>query len=233
MAVAKVLAHKTLLVIFARAREYSTVKNALIAKEKGSRPVSFAMVPGRTIDRTVLLEDKGTRLVPKISPGPLRPPMIDSVTLPLSSFDLSAFIAAYRKFCRKWSGQASVAHLIVGMKRHGDMPTNFLEEDATDEEKAILDALTEDGLKVFFMMHEPTADERFLCIDRKKRDSDDLDINLEDGYGFLVEVEDNKISLHPALYDGSSCSIPQLTLQGTCSVVEGPMMEFINTFIPG
>ena len=29
---AKVLAHKTLLVIFARAREYPTVKNALIAK---------------------------------------------------------------------------------------------------------------------------------------------------------------------------------------------------------
>ena len=80
------------------------------------------------------------------------------------------------------------------------------------------------------MMHEPTADERFLYIDSKKRDSDDLDINLEDEYGFLVEVD--KIRLHPALYDGSSRSIPQLNLQGTCSVLEGPMMEFINTFIP-
>ena len=81
------------------------------------------------------------------------------------------------------------------------------------------------------MLHEPAADERFLCIDGKKRHSDDLDINLEDGYGFLVEVEDNKISLHPALYDGSSRSIPQLTLQGTCSVMEGPMMEFVDNFL--
>ena len=157
--------------------------------------------------------------------------MIDSVTLPLSDFDLAAFIAAYRKFCRKWSGDDSVAYLIVGMKRHGDTPTNFLEEDEDDEEKAILNALTKEGLRVFFMLHEPAADERFLCIDGKKRHSDDLDINLEDGYGFLVEVEDNKISLHPALYDGSSRSIPQLTLQGTCSVMEGPMMEFVDNFL--
>ena len=48
VAVAKVLAHKTLLVFLAKAREYKTVKNASIAKEKGSRPVSFAMAPGRT-----------------------------------------------------------------------------------------------------------------------------------------------------------------------------------------
>ena len=159
--------------------------------------------------------------------------MIDSVTLLLSSFDLSAFIAAYQKFCRKWSGQDSVAHLILGMKRHGDTPTNFLDEDATDEEKALLDALTEDGLKVFFVMHEPAADERFRAIDGKKCHSDDLDTNPEDGYGFLVEVEDNKISLHPARYDGSSRSIPHLTLQGTCSVLERPMMEFVNKFILG
>ena len=159
--------------------------------------------------------------------------MIDSVTLPLSSFDLKAFIAAYRKFCRKWSGEDSVTHLIVGIKRHGDRPDNFLEEDIEDEGEAIRDALTEDGLKVFFMLHEPAADERFLCIDGMKRHSNDLDINLEDGYGFLIEVEDNIISLHPALYDGSSRSIPQLTLQGTCSVLEGPMMEFVNKFILG
>jgi hypothetical protein len=157
--------------------------------------------------------------------------MIDSLTLPLSDFDLPAFIAAYRKFCRKWSGESSVTHLIVGMKKHGDIPSNFLEEDAGDEEGAIHAALTKEGLKVFFMLHEPTADDRFLCIDGKKRESEDLDINLEDGYGLLVEVEGDKISLHPALYDGSSRSIPQLTLQGTCSVMEGPMMEFVTTFI--
>ena len=156
--------------------------------------------------------------------------MIDSITLPLPTFDLKSFIADYRKFYRKWSDEDALVYFIVGVKKHGGTPDNFLEEDTEDEEKAILDALTEDGLKVFFMMHEPAADERFRAIDGKKRDSDDLDINLEDGYGFLVEVEDDKISLHPALYDGSSRSIPQLTLQGTCSVMEGPMMEFVDKF---
>jgi len=159
--------------------------------------------------------------------------MIHSVTLPLSSFDLAAFIACYLKFCREWSGEDSVAHLIVGMRRHGDTPTHFLEEGTEDEEEAIREALTEAGMKVFFLMHEPAADDRFRCIDGKKRDSDDLDINLEDGYGFLVEVEGDKISLHPALYDGSSRSIPQLPLQGTCSIIEGPMMEFVSQFMPG
>ena len=158
--------------------------------------------------------------------------MIDSLVLPLSDFDLPAFIAAYRKFCRKWSGESSVSHLIVGLKTHGDTPTAFLDEDASDEDEdeAILNALTEGGLRIFFMLHEPAADDRFLCIDGKKRNSEDLDVNLEDGYGFLVEVEGDKIGLHPALYDGSSRSLPQLTLQGTCSVMEGPMMEFVKKF---
>lgn len=157
--------------------------------------------------------------------------MIDSVTLPLSQFDLKSFIADYRKFYRKWSDEDSLVYFIVGVKKHGGTPDNFLEEDTEDEEKAILDALTEGGLKVFFMMHEPVADERFRAIDGKKRDSDDLDINLEDGYGFLIEVEDGQISLHPALHDGSSRSTPQLTLQGTCSVMEAPMTEFVSKFV--
>jgi hypothetical protein len=157
--------------------------------------------------------------------------MIDSLTLPLSSFDLRAFVADYRKFYRKWSGEDSLVYFVVGVRKHGDTPSHFLEEDAGNGEVAILDAVTEDGLKVFFMLHEPAADDRFLCIDGKKRNSEDLDINLEDGYGFLVEVEGDNISLHPALYDGSSRSIPQLTLQGTCSVMEGAMMEFVNKFV--
>jgi hypothetical protein len=157
--------------------------------------------------------------------------MIDSLTLPLSNFDLKGFIAGYRKFFRKWSDEDSVVYFVVGIKTYGDTPSHFLDDDPEDEELAVVKALTDGGLKVFFMLHEPSADDRFLCIDGKKRKSEDLDINLEDGYGFLVEVEGDKISLHPALYDGSSRSIPQLTLQGTCSVLEGPMMEFVQKFI--
>ncbi|MCG3775235.1 MAG: hypothetical protein JW395_2066 [Nitrospira sp.] len=90
-----------------------------------------------------------------------------------------------------------------------------------------------DATKVFFMMYEPPADEWFLCIDGKKRKSEDLDINVEDGCGFLVEVEDDTLSLHPAPCDGSSRSIPQLTLQGTCSVLEEPMNKFLSKFTKG
>ncbi len=156
--------------------------------------------------------------------------MIDSQTLPLAAFDLKGFVRDYATFCRKWSGDDSLGHLIVGIKKYGDTPESFLPDDVDDEQQAILDCLMNGGTKVFFMMHEPAADDRFRAIDGKKRNSDDLDINLEDGYGFLVEIEGSTISLHPALYDGSSRSIPQLTLQGTCSVMEEPMTEFVKKF---
>lgn len=157
--------------------------------------------------------------------------MINSVALPLSNFDLLSFIATYRKFCRKWSGDDSLAYLIVGIQKYGDTPDNFLPDDVDDEQQAIHDALVNEGTKVFFMMHEPPADDRFLCIDGKKRKSEDLDINLEDGYGFLLDVEGDKIGIHPALYDGSSRSTPQLTLQGTCSILEEPMNKFLSKFV--
>lgn len=159
--------------------------------------------------------------------------MIDSVTLPLSSFDLKGFIAEYGQFHQKWSKDDPLAYFLVGMEKHGDIPTNFLADDEEDHEEAIHQALVSDRAKIFFMLHEPAGDDRFLCIDGKQRDSEDLDINLKDGYGFLVEVDGENISLHPALYDGSSEDYPQLTLQGTCSVVEKPMMKFLQRFVRG
>jgi hypothetical protein len=156
--------------------------------------------------------------------------MIDSLSLPLSQFDLRSFIRQYRQFYRTWSGDDSLAYFIVGVEKHDDIPTNFLADDDEDQEEAIHEALTSDGAKVFFMLHEPAADERFLCIDGKKRDSEELDIGLEDGYGFLVEVNGENLSLHPALYDGSD-DPPSLMIQGTCSILEGPMMEFVQRFV--
>lgn len=158
--------------------------------------------------------------------------MIDSLTVPLSRFDLKSFISEYREFYRRWSGDDSLAYFIVGMEKHGDIPTNFLADVDEDLEDAIHEALVSGGAKVFFMLHEPAADDRFLSIDAKKRDSEDLDINLEDGYGFLVEVDGENISLHPALYNGSD-DPPQLTLQGTCSVLEEPMKAFVQRFVIG
>jgi len=66
--------------------------------------------------------------------------MFDSVNPARPRFDLSAFMAAHRKFCRTGSGEDLVARLIVGMRRHGVTPTNFLEGDAENEKQGISDS---------------------------------------------------------------------------------------------
>lgn len=157
--------------------------------------------------------------------------MIDSLTIPWSQFDLAGFISAYQDFHRDWSGRDSVAYFIVGMKRYDSIPGNFLDDDDPDPSSSIAEHL-HDGLKVFFMMHEPPADDQFLSVDGQKRNSEDLDIGLEDGYGFLVELDDQIIHLHPALYDGSDAP-PSITLQGACCILEEPMMSFVQRFVRG
>ena len=84
---------------------------------------------------------------------------------------------------------------------------------------------------VFFQIHEPVCDDEALYIDGKRRESEDFDIKFADGYGFLVEVEGQNISLNPALYDGSSNSKPNIKLLGTCSILEKCMNSFIQKFI--
>ena len=157
--------------------------------------------------------------------------MIDSVTIPIREFDLEGFIRGYSEFTFLWSGEESLVFFVTGIRKYGEIPGNFLAEDDTDEQRSIREALMK-GLKVFFAMHEPAADDRFLCIDGKRRKTEDLDLNLEDSYGFLVEVDGDLISLHPALYDGTS-GRPSLTVQGTCSVLEEPMNDFVGKWVKG
>jgi hypothetical protein len=81
-------------------------------------------------------------------------------------------------------------------------------------------------------MHEPNADDRALCIDGKRRDTDEFDINLDDAYGFLVEVhDDDQISLHPALYESGYGPFPTITLQGRCGVLDACMTAFARRFV--
>ena len=61
--------------------------------------------------------------------------------------------------------------------------------------------------------------------------SDEFDIGVADGYGFLVEVRDGNVNLHPALYDGSSGPIPSIDLQAHCSVMDEKMKAFAQRFI--
>ena len=63
--------------------------------------------------------------------------------------------------------------------------------------------------------------------------SDDFDIGVADGYGFLVEVRDGQVNLHPALYDGSSGPMPSIDLQARCSVMDAKIEGFAQRFVTG
>lgn len=152
--------------------------------------------------------------------------MIESITVPLEQFNLKGFVEAYRKFYYKWAGDefdADPSLYILESFKSNPVPN--------DEGLDPIEVIKKKKHMVFFQMHEPVSDDKTLCIDGKRRDSDDFDIGLEDGYGFLVELEGKNISLHPALYDGSSNAIPSIELQGTCSVLEECMKSFVQKFI--
>ena len=57
------------------------------------------------------------------------------------------------------------------------------------EDRDLISELTERGWLLFFQLHEPLADDTALCIDGTRVASDEFDIGVADGYGFLVEVE--------------------------------------------
>ncbi len=111
------------------------------------------------------------------------------------------------------------------MQRFGDTPMPLYEERNLQEE------LVDRGWLLFFQMHEPLVEETVLCIDGTRLPSEAFDIGDADGYGFLVEVHENQISLHPALYDGSSGPVPTLDLQAHCSVLDQPMERFARQWI--
>lgn len=152
--------------------------------------------------------------------------MIETLTVPFVKFDLAAFIEAYRTFFREWAGDdIDPDASILVMEGFGSTPTPLYEDHDLVEE------LTEKGWKLFFQMHQPLAQDRAICIDGNRREADAFDIGVADGYGFLVEVHDGQISLHPALYDGSSGPFPTIDLQGHCSVLDGCMENFAQQFV--
>ena len=150
--------------------------------------------------------------------------MIDTTTVPIHSFDLQGFLDAYRAFYRSWSGEADADLSVTVAKRFGDVPMPLYED------RDLLEEL-EQGWLLFFQLHEPLADEKVLCIDGSRELSDRFDIGVADGYGFLVEVRDGNVNLHPALYDGSSGPMPSIDLQAHCSVMDEKMEAFAQRFV--
>ena len=114
---------------------------------------------------------------------------------------------------------------VTVMKRFGDVPMPLYED------RDLFAELTELGWLLFFQVHEPLADDTALCIDGSREPSDNFDIGVADGYGFLVEVRDGQVHLHPALYDGSSGPMPSIDLQAHCSVLDEKMKAFARRFI--
>ena len=152
--------------------------------------------------------------------------MIETITVPLDEFDLAGFYEAYKDFYRKVAGDDADPDIsITVMERFDSTPTPIYED------RDPLDELTGKHWLLFFQLHEPLVDDRVLCIDGVRRVSDEFDIGVADGYGFLVEVHDGKISLHPALYDGSSGPFPRIDLQGHCSVLDNCLINFARRFM--
>jgi hypothetical protein len=84
-------------------------------------------------------------------------------------------------FHKTWSGGGCFPASLLGIVKHGDTPSQAFADDADVED--VVAMLQAGEVKLFFLMHEPIADHKFLCIDGKHRDSDDADIGVADGYG--------------------------------------------------
>ncbi len=155
--------------------------------------------------------------------------MIDTITVPLAQFDLEGFIDAYREFYQSWAdddvNDMDADQSVTVVERFGDVPM------LVDEDRDLTSEMTERGWLLFFQLHEPLVDDTALCIDGSRVASDELDIGVADGYGFLVEVRDGTVNLHAALYDGSSGPMPSIALQAHCSVMDEKMKAFAQRFI--
>jgi hypothetical protein len=151
--------------------------------------------------------------------------MTDTLTTLLEQYDLGGFIAAYRQFHFEWAGgDTDPDASLYAMHGFGGTPMPFPPGRPPAEELLA-------GSLLFFPMHEPLVADSALCCDGLRRDVEDFDIGDSDAYGLLVEVHDDKLSLHPTLLDGSSGRVPTLDLQGHCSVLDEPLRRFATQFV--
>lgn len=151
--------------------------------------------------------------------------MIETITAPLARFDLQGFLDGYRDFYRSWAGGDDADSSVSVMRRHGDIPEPLYED------RDLAGELLERGWLLFFPMHEPLMGETARCIDGVERDVDEFEVGSADQYGWVVEVSDGQVQLHPALYEGGSGPTPSLDLQGRCGVLDDCMEGFARRFL--
>ena len=150
--------------------------------------------------------------------------MIDTYTYSPEHFDLDAMFEAYCDFVRSWDYDVDPVESVILLDGFDAVPMPNYDGIAPRS------ALVEDGTLVFLGLHQTPADDTTLCVDGTHEDSDNLDIGLGDVYGILVELRDGTLSIHPALYDGSSGPRPSVTIQGTCSCMEKRIDKFVRRF---
>ena len=153
--------------------------------------------------------------------------MIDTITVALDDFDLAGFIEAYRRLYRSWARPEANPDVSVPAIRHfGDAP------EAIHAERDLVGELVDMGWLLFFQVHEPLITAPGLCIDGSHVDPDCLVVGPADGFGFLVEVRDGMIHLHPAFYDGTANEDnPTIVLKDHCGVLDETMQQFAMRFI--
>jgi hypothetical protein len=152
--------------------------------------------------------------------------MIDTLSVPLKSFDLAGFFEAHRAFVARWSGEEADADAsLFILTRHGETPLPM--PSGIDPIKVLL----QQGSLVFVPFHEPPVAQTARLIDGSQVDSEQLDIGVNDLYGLLLERHDDMLSLHPALYDGSG-PVPTLDIQGSCGILDAAMVGFVGRCLP-
>ena len=148
--------------------------------------------------------------------------MIDTITAARDHFDLQGFIDAYREFYRSWAGaNNNPDYSVTVAKWCGDVPMPLCED------RDLVEELTDRGWLLFFQIHDPLADDAALCIDGQREQSEEFDIGVADGYGFLVKVSTGNVNLHPSLYDGSSGRMPSINLQAHCSMMNEELKDVL------
>ncbi len=118
--------------------------------------------------------------------------MIDSISVPLEEFDFVRFFAAIEEFCCCCAPDEERDHRFIhALKQHGDIPL------PPPEGQNVIKALLKGELMLFFPMHQPLVATGALAVDGRRRPFRSFGIRCRDAYGWLVEVHDGMVSLHP------------------------------------
>jgi hypothetical protein len=157
--------------------------------------------------------------------------------IPHESFDAEAFLARAIEFLGKQvSPEVDPTYAIVRVENSENMPVF-----GPGSEWGVLSALRQEGKIVFFPFAYPDTDGTLICADGntcgpafgEDGSTEQLLVGLEDSVGYLVRVQHATLIINSAIHAGGGCSgpAPRVDLYPDCGVLDGPMENFIRSFI--